>query len=283
MDKRYSQMTPHELQTEIAGLTEKARKAEQMGIVNELAVLERKITMAKAYMLNPEDFRPGGVLKHASIGIYAVIIFIGLFIAWLLSIAGMMIKHANFKIKKKEHELVITRGIIEKHQVTIPLRKIQAIKMKENVIRQLFGYATVAIVSAGSAGNEKEGAQTILFPIIRKSKLGVMLNGFTPDYVLEENRNHLPKRALRRYLFRSIIFSVFVIIPLCILFKPWGYASLLVLPVVPIRQMHKYTKASSIVKTANSAASMFLKYWLSTIRIAIIAIMTYLKFLFRLE
>ena len=39
-------------------------------------------------------------LKHASIGIYAVIIFIGLFIAWLLSIAGMMIKHANFKIEK---------------------------------------------------------------------------------------------------------------------------------------------------------------------------------------
>lgn len=63
MDKRYSQMTPHELQTEIAGLTEKARKAEQMGIVNELAVLERKITMAKAYMLNPEDFRPGGVYQ----------------------------------------------------------------------------------------------------------------------------------------------------------------------------------------------------------------------------
>lgn len=40
-------------------------------------------------------------LKHASIGIYAVIIFIGLFIAWLLSIAGMMIKHANFKIEKR--------------------------------------------------------------------------------------------------------------------------------------------------------------------------------------
>ena len=101
-------------------------------------------------------------LKHASIGIYAVIIFIGLFIAWLLSIAGMMIKHANFKIKK-EHELVITRGIIEKHQVTIPLRKIQAIKMKENVIRQLFGYATVAIVSAGSAGMRKKEHRRFCF------------------------------------------------------------------------------------------------------------------------
>ncbi|MEG7283471.1 YfhH family protein [Bacillus sp. 0909A] len=59
MEKRYSQMTTHELNTEIAGLSEKARKAEQLGIINELAVLERKIAMAKAYLLNPEDFSPG--------------------------------------------------------------------------------------------------------------------------------------------------------------------------------------------------------------------------------
>ncbi|MCY9377114.1 YfhH family protein [Bacillus sp. T17B1] len=59
MEKRYSQMTPHELNTEIASLSEKARKAEQHGIINELAVLERKITMAKAYLLNPVDFSPG--------------------------------------------------------------------------------------------------------------------------------------------------------------------------------------------------------------------------------
>lgn len=59
MEKRYSQMTPHELNTEIALLSEKARKAEQHGIINELAVLERKITMAKAYLLNPEDYSPG--------------------------------------------------------------------------------------------------------------------------------------------------------------------------------------------------------------------------------
>ncbi|KXZ22953.1 hypothetical protein AXI59_07405 [Bacillus nakamurai] len=169
-------------------------------------------------------------LKHASIGIYAVIIFIGLFIAWLLSIAGMMIKHANFQVEKKEHELVISRGIIEKHQVTIPLRKIQAIKIKENIVRQLFGYATVTIVSAGKSGNEKEGLQTILFPLIRKSKLAGMLGEFTNDYVLEEKRHHLPRRSLRRYLFRSVIFSVFVMIPLCILFKPWGYLSLFLLP-----------------------------------------------------
>ncbi|RFU68155.1 DUF1811 family protein [Peribacillus saganii] len=60
-EKRYSAMTPHELQQEIAQLSEKARKAEQMGMVNEFAVLERKAVMAKAYLLDPDDFKPGSI------------------------------------------------------------------------------------------------------------------------------------------------------------------------------------------------------------------------------
>lgn len=57
--RRYSQLSEYELNQEIAELKEKARKAEQLGMVNELAVLERKVAMAKAYLLNPKDFHPG--------------------------------------------------------------------------------------------------------------------------------------------------------------------------------------------------------------------------------
>ncbi|MFC4319883.1 YfhH family protein [Litchfieldia salsa] len=62
-EKRYSQMNEYELNHEIAVLAEKARKAEQLGIVNELAVLERKIVMAKAYLLSPDLFLPGEVYE----------------------------------------------------------------------------------------------------------------------------------------------------------------------------------------------------------------------------
>lgn len=58
-EKRYSDMNETELKQEIAHLREKARKAEQLGIVNEFAVYERRVTMAQAYLLNPEDFEPG--------------------------------------------------------------------------------------------------------------------------------------------------------------------------------------------------------------------------------
>ena len=65
-EKRYSMMTPYELQQEVAFLREKARKAEQMGMVNEFAVLERKAIMAKAYMLDPNDYKAGEI--YAIIG-----------------------------------------------------------------------------------------------------------------------------------------------------------------------------------------------------------------------
>ncbi|WP_216830532.1 YfhH family protein [Alkalihalobacterium elongatum] len=59
MEKRYSEMTAYELNNEIGRLNEKAKKAEQMGMVSEFAVYERKMLLAKAYLLDPEDYQPG--------------------------------------------------------------------------------------------------------------------------------------------------------------------------------------------------------------------------------
>ncbi|MBM7650593.1 YfhH family protein [Neobacillus cucumis] len=62
-ERRYSEITEHELRQEIADLKEKARKAEQMGMVNEFAVLERKVQMARAYMMDPDSFKPGEIYQ----------------------------------------------------------------------------------------------------------------------------------------------------------------------------------------------------------------------------
>ena len=58
-EKKYNEMTEHELRTEIANLREKARKAEQLGIVNEYAVYQRKVVMAEAYLIDPETIELG--------------------------------------------------------------------------------------------------------------------------------------------------------------------------------------------------------------------------------
>ncbi len=59
-------MTEQELRTEIANLKEKARKAEQLGIVNEYAVYERKATMAQSFLTDPSSIKPGGLYRITS-------------------------------------------------------------------------------------------------------------------------------------------------------------------------------------------------------------------------
>lgn len=63
MEKAYAQMTEQELREEIARLKEKARKAEQLGIVNEFAVYERKAIMASAYLVDPATIVPGEMYR----------------------------------------------------------------------------------------------------------------------------------------------------------------------------------------------------------------------------
>lgn len=88
-EKRYSQMTEYELKQEIATITEKARKAEQLGIVNEFAVLERKAIMAKAYLLNPKDFKPGELYEiEGDPGVYFKIDYINGVFAWGYRLGG---------------------------------------------------------------------------------------------------------------------------------------------------------------------------------------------------
>jgi hypothetical protein len=80
---RYSQMTVNKLRQEISTLLEKARKAEQMGMVNEFAVLERKAIMAKAYLLNPDDFKPGEIYEiDGAPGIFFKVDYINGVFAW---------------------------------------------------------------------------------------------------------------------------------------------------------------------------------------------------------
>ncbi|MFJ8460677.1 YfhH family protein [Lysinibacillus xylanilyticus] len=62
-EKNYAVMSEHELREEIAILKEKSRKAEQLGIINEFAVYERKALMVAAYLVDLDTIIPGEMYR----------------------------------------------------------------------------------------------------------------------------------------------------------------------------------------------------------------------------
>lgn len=57
MNYRYSDYSIEQLRQEVGRFKEKAQKAEQLGNISEVAIYERKMQLALAYTLNPEDFQ----------------------------------------------------------------------------------------------------------------------------------------------------------------------------------------------------------------------------------
>lgn len=58
---RYSDFSVEQLHREIQSLKEKALRAEQLGNISEVAIHERKMQVAMAYLLNPKDFHAGDI------------------------------------------------------------------------------------------------------------------------------------------------------------------------------------------------------------------------------
>ena len=62
-EKNYAAMTEQELRNEVAALKEKARRAEQLGIINEYAVYERKALMAASYLVDLDTIKLGEMYR----------------------------------------------------------------------------------------------------------------------------------------------------------------------------------------------------------------------------
>ncbi len=141
----------------------------------------------------------------------AVSIFAIIAIAWLFSFASTIIKYYDFVVEVRETELLISRGLFERTQLTIPFNRIQAVQIKEELLRQPLGYASLVIESAGYG--ESEGNSTTLFPLLAKPQIYNFVDEVIPDYNTEISKSSkVPSVALRRYLFRMLWISVPVIL-----------------------------------------------------------------------
>ncbi len=156
-------------------------------------------------------------------------VFIGFVIAWIIALIGTMLKYANFTVTKTEQDLVISQGLLEKRQITIPLTRIQAIRINENIIRQWLGYGSVIVESAGGSASNREGSKVLLLPLVKLHTIGEILGPRLTDYQFRLSFNPVPKRALIRYVFRSLIIIVPVVVMAIFFFKAWGLLSLIVL------------------------------------------------------
>ena len=189
-------------------------------------------------------------LAKYSIALVTALIFIGVLGAWIISVALTLLNYFDFTVTKENDRLVITRGLLEKKRITIPLNRIQAIKIVENPLRQPFGLATVQVESAGGGFSDGKDKKIVLFPLISKKAAMEPLTDLFPQFQFELEQAQMirpPKRA-RSFFYRiDFLWLIPLIAVPSYLFYPYGLLSfLLIVPVILLGMWQHNTARFSI-------------------------------------
>lgn len=186
------------------------------------------------FLFSQERIR--GLVESAAphwIVVVTILIFVAGLFAWLLAIGGTVLAYAGFTLSRDGDYLYIRRGLLERREATIPMSRIQAVRIVEGVLRQPFGLAMLRVESAGYG--EDAGVSTTLFPLLPRSGITKLLEEVAPEFDVEATLEPLPRRALRRYMFRSAIpFVVLAVVIAANLifagFEVWPVLTLALIP-----------------------------------------------------
>jgi len=150
-----------------------------------------------------------------------------MFFSWLVSVVAFVIQYMNFTIRREGNSLQLTWGLIEQKQLNLKLHRLQSLVVQESLLRQPLGRTALVIEVAGG-GFKEQSYVTMLFPLIKNSELNHFLSIILPEYRLPDNLTPLPRRALRRYIFRAM--APVVLLSIALQWLPYGWLALFLLP-----------------------------------------------------
>jgi putative membrane protein len=118
-----------------------------------------------------ELFERLGRVGAAGVTVLVVTVAAFLVVSLAISIVATILVYWDFTLRREGDRLVVTRGLLEKRRAVVPLRRLQAIKMDQNIVRLGLGLASLKAVSAGFAGRTEEEKETsVLLPIATQSQ-----------------------------------------------------------------------------------------------------------------
>ncbi|QCT01785.1 membrane-flanked domain protein [Paenibacillus algicola] len=168
-------------------------------------------------------FREAGQLLSGSWITAAAAAFI---LAWLLSAILYTVQYAGFTVERAGRQIIVTRGLLERKELIFSPERVQAVTVKEGLLRQPFRYSEVRL-HVLTSGDDK---QLVLHPMLRLSEVNSLMNSIVPQFQAQTIDTTPPRRALWLYI-RSDAMLAAALSAGCIwIFEDLGLWSLLLLP-----------------------------------------------------
>ena len=146
-----------------------------------------------------------GIFSRAATAVDAAValaIVAVLFLGWIISIVGAVMRYYGFTLARQGDELRKHYGMFTVHEASVPLERVQAIRLEESLLRRPLGLATLMIETAGGAPGAAGGAEAFV-PITRRTDVPRLVRGILADFDLDAVRlRRVHPAAVRRLAWR---------------------------------------------------------------------------------
>lgn len=144
---------------------------------------------------------PASVAGFAGAALTVLVVWFG-----LAAIAGV-VKHYGFEMRRTGADLRVRRGLFERREGSMPVRRLQAVVVAQSIVRRALGFASVVLQSGGQATGTSGGVARIDVPLLAASGVEPLVRSLLPvpaTWSVSALREH-PRAAHRRAIVRRVV------------------------------------------------------------------------------
>lgn len=150
---------------------------------------------------------------------FYLLIITSIIVAYILvlsiSVIMELIKFNDFKVYKSNNNINIEYGLLTKKKYSLPIDKINAVKLKQNFSRQLFNLYSIEVVVIGYGDINSELA--LIYPLANESIKNKLINDILPEFnfkanVIKPKNNVLLKFIIKRTFIPLLLLIIFTLL-----------------------------------------------------------------------
>lgn len=108
-----------------------------------------------------------------------------------------VLTYGNYVISSDDDRIYIKKGILSETSFSISKEKVQAIEVNQSLIKRMFGFCEVKLISAGNLNIDDQSTEiSTLYPFLPIDQAYDMVTKLLPTYELTTIMHRLPKKAL---------------------------------------------------------------------------------------
>ncbi|MDZ4170175.1 MAG: PH domain-containing protein [Coriobacteriia bacterium] len=153
--------------------------------------------------------RTAGLLASLAVPVLVAVSLLAVAVVVTVSIAVVVARDFGFVARRVRDRLETEAGLTERRMTSLPVRRIQAVRIEQPPLRRLIGFTSVYADTAGFGRGEQQKSTTAaaILPLARAKEVRPLMHELLPEAEQFPTTRPVPRRALRFYVTWPTILS----------------------------------------------------------------------------